>query len=95
MRSPPQTSLAGTGNKPGAVITSEEAASALNRTHIDSFFQMPSETTASRKRVGRDGDGGNSEAPRPASKPKAPAADPEKRTASAPAPARVEISPPI
>ena len=31
MRSPPQTSLAGTGNKPGAVITSEEAASALNK----------------------------------------------------------------
>ena len=93
MRSPPQTSLAGTGAEPGPVITSEEAASASNTARIDSFFQTPSATTASRERVGRDGDGVDSEAPRPASKPKAPAADPEKRKASASARARVETSP--
>ena len=62
---------------------------------LDSFFQTPSETTAPRVRVGRDGGGDNSETPRPASKPKAPAANPKKRTASAPAPARVETSQPI
>ena len=50
---------------------------------LDSFFQKPPTTTASREHVGRDGGGGNSEAPRPASKPKAPAANPEMRTAPA------------
>ena len=52
---------------------------------LDSFFQTPSATAASREHVGRDCGGGNSEAPRPASKPKAPAANPEMRTAPAPA----------
>jgi len=59
---------------------------------LDSFFQKQSETTASHERVARDGDGVDS-APRPASKPKAPAANPEMRTAPASAPARVETSP--